>query len=158
MSEREPTNAELLAAINGVRTELGGEIAALESGLHGEMASLQSSLRREITQLGTDLRGEIVQLGTDLRGEIGQLDASLRGEIAASRAETSKLFEGVQTSLDGIREDLTVLGGANDRLRQAGQNTRDEGRAIADSLANIERILLKHGTRLDELEKRTPKS
>jgi hypothetical protein len=106
----EPTNTELLAAINAARSDLLGEMTALESGL--------------------------------------------RDEIATSRAETSKLLEGVQTSLDGIREDLTVIGAANDRTRQAGQNTRDEGRAIADSLANIERVLLKHGSRLDDLEKR----
>lgn len=88
---------------------------------------------------------------------IAALGADLRGEIIKSRSETAKLIEGVQISIDGIREDLTVVGAANDRTRKAGENTRDEGREIANSLANIERILLKHGTRLDDLEKRVPK-
>jgi hypothetical protein len=124
-----------LSAREPTNTELLTAINALRSELHGEMAALESGLHAEITQLGTGLREEIVK----------------------SRGETARLFENVQTSLDGIREDLTVVGAANDRTRQAGQNTRDEGRAIADSLANIERILLKHGTRLDELEKRASK-
>jgi 3-oxoacyl-(acyl-carrier-protein) synthase len=80
----------------------------------------------------------------------------IEGAIAQGRAETTTLIEGVHTALDGIREDLAVLGGADDRIRQAGQNTRDEARAIADSLAAIERLLLKHGTRLDNLERRLP--
>ena len=84
-------------------------------------------------------------------------NAELLAAINAGRAETSKLLENVRTSLDGIRDDLTVLDAANDRTRKAGDNTRDEGREIAGSLANIERILLKHGTRLDELERRLPK-
>jgi hypothetical protein len=87
---------------------------------------------------------------------IAALGTDLRGEIIKSRRETAKLIEGVQISIDGIREDLTVIGAANDRTRKAGENTRDEGREIANSLANIERILLKHGTRLDDLEKRVP--
>ena len=99
----------------------------------------------------------IAQLGVDLRGEITQLGTDLRVEIVKSRGETAKLIENVQISLDGIREDLTVVGAANDRTRKAGENTRDEGREIANSLANIERILLKHGTRLDDLEKRVQK-
>jgi hypothetical protein len=37
-------------------------------------------------------------------------NAELLAAINAGRAETSKLLENVQTSLDGIREDLTVLG------------------------------------------------
>ena len=45
----------------------------------------------------------------------------------------------------------------SESYRQAGENTRDEGRGIANSLANVERVLLKHGTRLDALEKRLPK-
>jgi hypothetical protein len=124
MSDREPTNAELLAAINAVRTDLGADMTAVEGSL----------------------RGDIVQLGTHLREE-----------IAKSRGETAKLIEGVQVSIDGIREDLTVLGGANDRLHRLNENTREEARDIARDLANIERLLRKHGTRLDDLEKRAPK-
>jgi hypothetical protein len=99
----------------------------------------------------------IAALGADLSAEIVQSRTEIAADIAASRAETAKLIEGVHTTLDGVREDLTVLGAANDRTRKAGENTRDEGREIANSLANIERILLKHGTRLDDLEKRVLK-
>jgi hypothetical protein len=111
-----------------------------------------------IAKLSTEVRTEIAALGDNLRGDLALLGTELREEIARSRGETAKLIEAVQISVDGIREDLTVVGAANDRTRLAGQNTRDEGRAIADSLANIERILLKHGTRLDDLEKRMPPS
>jgi hypothetical protein len=99
----------------------------------------------------------IAALGADLSAEIVQSRAETAADIATSRAETARLIEGVHSALDGIREDLTVLGAANDRTRRSGENTRDEGREIANSLANIERILLKHGTRLDDLEKRLPK-
>jgi hypothetical protein len=88
--------------------------------------------------------------GPDLRGEIA-------AGFATSRAETAKLIEGVHTTLDAIRDDLTVLGAADERTRKAGENTRDEVRDVANSLANIERILLKHGSRRDDLEKRAPK-
>lgn len=110
-----------------------------------------------IAKLGTDLRTEIAALGDNLRGDLAMLGTDLRDEIAKSRGETAKLIEGVQISIDGIREDLTVLGGANDRLQRLNENTREEGRDVAKALANIERLLRKHGTRLDELEKRVPK-
>jgi hypothetical protein len=96
-------------------------------------------------------------MSDDVLKAIAALGDDLRGEIVKSRGETARLIEAVQISIDGIREDLTVLGAANDRTRKAGENTRDEGREVANSLANIERILLKHGTRLDDLEKRVPK-
>jgi hypothetical protein len=94
----------------------------------------------------------------DILAQLTAMEARLLAEIARGRAETTTLIEGVHTALDGIREDLAVLGGADDRIRQAGQNTRDEARAIADSLAAIERLLLKHGTRLDNLERRLPRA
>jgi hypothetical protein len=79
--------------------------------------------------------------------EAGQTE--LRGAVMAR-------MDRLQTSLDGIRDDLAMIGGANDRVRKAGENTRDEGREVANSLASIERILLKHGNRLDDLERRKP--
>jgi hypothetical protein len=39
--------------------------------------------------------------------------------------------ERVLTSIDEIREDLTVLGGANDHARRLGDNTREELRSLA---------------------------
>jgi hypothetical protein len=63
----------------------------------------------------------------------------------------------LQASLDGIREDLTVLGGANDHARRLGDNTRDELRSLADLVAAIQRAQLKHGTRLDDIERRIPR-
>jgi hypothetical protein len=98
----------------------------------------------------------IAALGADLSAEIIQSRADTAADIAASRAETARLIEGIHTTLDAIRDDLTVLGAANDRTRKGGENTRDEVREVANSLANIERILLKHGSRLDDLEKRVP--
>jgi hypothetical protein len=83
-------------------------------------------------------------------------DEPILAAIAELRGTMMARMDRFQASLDGIRDDLTVIGAANDRVRLAGENTRDEGREIADALANIERILLKHGTRLDELEKRRP--
>lgn len=85
---------------------------------------------------------------------IDKLGADLRAEIVQSRAETSALVEGLHTAIDGIREDLTVLGGMNDRVRKAGDNVRDEVRDLATGLANVERLLRKHGTRLDDLDRR----
>jgi hypothetical protein len=89
------------------------------------------------------------------------MDEDLRVYLEAMKAELLGQFnertEQILTSISGIRDDLTVLDAANDRTRKAGDNTRDEGREIAGSLANIERILLKHSTRLDELERRLPR-
>ena len=85
---------------------------------------------------------------------IAALGDRITTEIAKSRDETAALFDRLQTSVDGIREDLTVLGATDERIRKHGESTRDEVRAVADSLANIERLLLKHGSRLDALERR----
>jgi hypothetical protein len=41
--------------------------------------------------------------------------AKLGEEIIKSRGEAAKLIEGVHTALVGIRDDLTVLGSANER-------------------------------------------
>jgi hypothetical protein len=85
---------------------------------------------------------------------VAQLGTDLRAEIEKSRADTARLIEGIQTSLDAIRDDITVLGGTGDRERRKGENTRDEVRDLANGLADIQRVLLKHGTRLDALERR----
>jgi hypothetical protein len=91
----------------------------------------------------------IARLGTDLRAEMA-------AGFAAGRAETARLIEGVHTALDAIREDLTVLGGADAHTRRLGDNTREELRSLADLVAAIQRAQLKHGTRLDALERRLP--
>jgi hypothetical protein len=57
--------------------------------------------------MSDDILKAIAALGADLRGEISQLGTDLRDEIVKSRGETAKLIEGVQTSIDDIREDLT---------------------------------------------------
>jgi hypothetical protein len=49
-----------------------------------------------------------------------------------------------------------MTGGANDHTRRLGDNIREELRSLADLVAAMQRSLLKHGTRLDELEKRRP--
>jgi hypothetical protein len=64
--------------------------------------------------------------------------------------------ERVLTSIDEIREDLTVLGGANDHARRLGDNTREELRSLADLVAAIQRTQLKHSSRLDDIERRIP--
>jgi hypothetical protein len=89
-------------------------------------------------------------MSDDVLKTIAALGAALRGEIIQSRSETARL-------IDGVRKDLAVLRAANERTPKAGENTRDEVRDVANSLAVIERILLKHGLRLDALEKRVPK-
>jgi hypothetical protein len=80
--------------------------------------------------------------------EAGQ--SGLRTDLIAARMDR------LQASLDGIREDLTMTGGANDHTRRLGDNIREELRSLADLVAAMQRSLLKHGTRLDELEKRRP--
>jgi hypothetical protein len=65
-------------------------------------------------------------------------------------------LDGLQISVDAIRDDLTVLGGANDGIRRAAESTRDELRDLSRNVADMQRVVLKHGTRLDQLERRTP--
>jgi hypothetical protein len=59
-------------------------------------------------------------------------------------------------AVDAIRDDLTVIGGSNDAIRRANENTRDEVRDLARNVGDMQRVLLKHGSRLDQLERRTP--
>lgn len=87
-----------------------------------------------------------------------ELRAYLEGMKAELLGQLNDRTEQILVSISGIRDDLTVLDAANDRTRKAGDNTRDEAREIASSLANIERILLKHSSRLDDLEKRLPEA
>jgi hypothetical protein len=86
-----------------------------------------------------------------------RMEGLLLAEIVRSKGETMARMDRLQASLDGIREDLTVLGGANDHARRLGDNTRDELRSLADLVAAIQRAQLKHGTRLDDIERRIPR-
>jgi hypothetical protein len=95
-------------------------------------------------------------MSDDVLKALAVLGADLCGEIIQGRSEI-RLIEVVQLSINGIGEDLAVFRAAKDRARKAGENTRDEVRDVANSLAAIERILLKHATRLEALEKRVPK-
>ena len=81
---------------------------------------------------------------------------SLEGMEARLMTRLNNGFEAMQTSLDGIREDLTVLGGADAHIRRLGDNTRDELRSLAELVAAIHRAQLKHGSRLDQIERRLP--
>ena len=81
--------------------------------------------------------------------EAGQ--SGLRTDLMAARMDR------LQASLDGIREDLTVTGGVNDHTRRLGHNIREELRSLADLVAAIQRAQLKHGTRLDDIERRIPR-
>ncbi len=87
---------------------------------------------------------------------IETLGARLRGEIVKTRTEIMARIDRVQSSVDAIRDDLTVQGGANDAIRRSGENTRDEVRDLARNIADMQRIILKHGSRLDQLERRAP--
>jgi hypothetical protein len=87
---------------------------------------------------------------------IEALGANLRGEIIKTRTDIMARIDTLQTSVDAIRDDLTVLGGGNDSVRRTNENTRDEVRDLARNVGDMQRILLKHGTRLDKLERRTP--
>ena len=87
---------------------------------------------------------------------IEALGANLRGEIIKTRTDIMERIDSLQTTVDAIRDDLTVLGGANDADRRSNENTRDEVRDLARTLGDVQRVLLKHGSRLDQLERRTP--
>jgi hypothetical protein len=103
--------------------------------------------------MSDDILAQILARLASLEGMEGRLSA----EIIKSRGETATLIEGVHTALDGIREDLTVLGGANDHTRRLGDNTREELRSLAELVATIQRAQLKHGSRLDDIERRIPR-
>ena len=81
--------------------------------------------------------------------EAGQ--SGLRTDLMTARMDR------LQASLDGISEDLTVTGGVNDHTRRLGDNIREELRSLADLVAAIQRAQLKHGTRLDDIERRIPR-
>jgi hypothetical protein len=82
-----------------------------------------------------------------------RMEGRLLAEIVRSKGETMARMDRLQASLDGIREDLS----ANDHARRLGDNTRDELRSLADLVAAIQRAQLKHGTRLDDIERRIPR-
>lgn len=72
------------------------------------------------------------------------------------RTDLMERIDHLQTTVDAIRDDLTVLGGANDAIRRANENTREEVRDLARNVGDMQRVLLKHGSRLDQLERRAP--
>jgi hypothetical protein len=92
------------------------------------------------------------------RLEAGQnkLRTDFLGELAATRADIMERLDRLQTSTDAIRDDLTVLGGANDAIRRGAGNVRDELGDLARNIGDMQRVLLKHGSRLDQLERRAP--
>jgi hypothetical protein len=82
----------------------------------------------------------------DLTLLLRALDERLRSTEAA-------MARGFET----IIELLTESGGTNDRTPKPGDNIREELRSLADLVANIQREQLKHGARLDDLERRIPR-
>jgi hypothetical protein len=83
-----------------------------------------------------------------------ELKAYLDGMEGRLMSKMSLLVEGLHTAINGIREDLTTLGGANDHTRMLNDNTRDEVRSLTKLVADVQRVQLKHGTRLDDLDRR----
>jgi hypothetical protein len=72
------------------------------------------------------------------------------------RVDLMERMDQLQTGVDAIRDDLTVLGGSSDAVRRTNENTREEVRDLARIVGDMQRILLKHGTRLDQLERGAP--
>ena len=99
--------------------------------------------------MSDDILAAIAQLGTDLRGEIAKLGSDVIGKLNASE-------ERLLTATDAIRDDITVLGGMSDSTRKAGDNTREEVRDLSRTIADLHRVVLKHGSRLDHIERRLP--
>jgi hypothetical protein len=82
-----------------------------------------------------------------------ELRIYLEGMEGRLTSRISALEERLIEATDAIRDDLTVLGGANDRVGMAAGNVRDELSALARNVGDMQRVLLKHGTRLDRLER-----
>jgi hypothetical protein len=82
-----------------------------------------------------------------------ELRIYLEGMEGRLLARMSEQFERVLEVTAAIRDDLTMLGGANDTIRRTNENTRDEIRDLARNVGDMQRVLLKHGTRLDRLER-----
>ena len=97
-------------------------------------------------------RGSLDVSDDPILAALAQLEA---GQISL-RVDLMARLDGLQITVDAIRDDLTVLAAPTDGIRRAAENTRDELRDLSRNVADMQRVVLKHGTRLDQLERRTP--
>ncbi len=74
---REMARSDLVAAIGGVRTDMGGWQADLGSDITG----LRDELKADIGELRTELKADIGELRTELKADVGELRTELRGEL-----------------------------------------------------------------------------
>ena len=85
---REMARSDLVAAIGGVRTDMGGwqadlgsDITGLRDELKADITGLRDELKADIGELRTELKADIGELRTELKADVGELRTELRGEL-----------------------------------------------------------------------------
>jgi len=91
--------------IDGLRTELKGDIARLDDKIDTKIDGLRTELKGDIAKVDTKIDG----LRTELKGDIAGLRTELKGAIAEHRAETRTEARGVQARLDDQSRMLAAM-------------------------------------------------
>jgi hypothetical protein len=68
-------------ALDVLRAELRGEMAALAAQLRAEMAQLSAELRGEMAKLGSELRSDMAKLASELRRDMAKQHGSVTRQI-----------------------------------------------------------------------------
>ena len=84
--------------IDGLRSDMQGQIGALRSDMQTEIGGVRS----EIGGLRTDMQTEI----SALRSEIGALRTDMQTEIGGLRSEIGALRSDMQTEISALRTDM----------------------------------------------------
>ena len=95
--------------IDGLGTELRGEMAAQGVSLRAEIAAQGKQIRAEMAAQGQQLRDEMIAQGQQLRAEMAAIREELRGEIQqlAGRVEDNRRHTDIQ--FESIRDDIRIV-------------------------------------------------
>ena len=91
-----------------------------------------------------------------LTDHIAAVQETISNAISKASSALMARLDRLQTSVDAVRDDIAVTMGANDATRKAHDNTREETRDLSNQVAELRRVMLKHGSRLDEIERQLP--
>jgi len=99
----------ILTQGRSLRSDLTGDIAQLDMKVDG----LRTELKGDIAGLRTELKGDIAGLRTELKGDIAGLRKELKGDIA-------RLDDRVYALAAGLRPQIEVAQSGSTRGPQAG--------------------------------------
>jgi len=152
----------ILGSIEEVRAEMRSGLDQVRSGLDEVRAGLDEvragldEVRVQLAQVMAEqqaIRAELAQLRTELN-EVHSEQGLLRDEIAHVRADLAKVLERIEAlelAVEGLKGDITVNYGDQQRVERIARSASEEVRALSEVVSGIRRQIHKLQSDVDTL-------